>query len=266
MNTSNLPRLPVQLHAAIGAITLLMAIPTLATAESIEGVLEQSGNYSALFTASPESGDLVGYPFKNNSPVGKTILANCLPGLVCKVGKASTREMQDPSALKFNYQPMGWMEITRATGAQMVSAISQYEKSVKTRYGTLAVGANNVSLQFNGKPVLPGVEGNNNLSIVANYELGKNDVLLVQNTGGTACPAQYTFVTINAAGVRATPEFGTCSDIIRATSDLKSSVTVVMTGSTRPFNPSASQRKAGMEKTVFTYASGVLTLARNIAN
>lgn len=259
MNTSNLPRLPVQLHVAIGAITLLMAIPTLATAESIEGVLEQSGSYSALFTASPESGDLVGYPFKNNSPVGKTILANCLPGLVCKVGKASTREMQDPSALKFNDQPMGWMEITRATGAQMVSAISQYEKSVKTRYGTLAVGANNVSLQFNGKPVLPSVEGNNSLSIVANYELGKNNVLLVQNTGGTACPAQYTFVTINATGVRATPEFGTCSDIIRATSDLKSSVTVVMVNFSGPFEPAADRKKAEMTKSVFKVLDGALS-------
>ena len=259
MNTSNLPRLPVQLHAAIGAITLLMAIPTLATAESIEGVLERSGNYSALFTASPESGDLVGYPFKNNSPVGEIVLANCLQGLVCKVGKASTREMKDPSALKFNDQPMGWMEITRATGAQMVSAIGQYEKSIKTRYGTLAVGANNVSLQFNGKPVLPGVEGNNSLSIVDNYELGNTDVVLVQNTGGTACAAMYRFITLTKINLRAMPEFGTCSDIIRVTSDLKSAVTVVMVSSSGTFALPAESSKAKFTKTVFRYSNGQIT-------
>lgn len=246
------------LLTTFSAFALCLSVHTHAAAESIDGVLEQSGAYSALFTASPESGDLIGYPFKNNSPVGKTILANCLPGLVCKIGKATTREMQDPSSLKFNDQPMGWMEITRAADVNMVSGIGSYEKSFKTRYGVLTINDDTRTLQFKGKPVLPTVEGNNSLGIIATYELGKNDVVLLQNNGGTACPAQYIFITISTVGVRATPEFGTCSDIIRVTSDLKKSVTVVMVGATEPFEPRAAQRKAGMEKTVFRYANGVI--------
>lgn len=247
------------------AFAFCLSVHTHAAAESIDGVLEQSGAYSALFTASPESGDLIGYPFKNNSPVGKTILANCLPGLVCKIGKATTREMQDPSALKFNDQPMGWMEITRAANVNMVSGIGSYEKSFKTRYGALTINDDTRTLQFKGKPVLPNVEGNNSLSIIATYELGKNDVVLLQSNGGTACPAQYIFITISTAGVRATPEFGTCSDIIHVTSDLKNSVKVVMIGTTGPFEPSAARRKAGMSKAVFRYLNGVMMLGETVA-
>ena len=237
------------LNVAISA-TVFTASYTHAQAETIQGVLEQSGSYSALFAASPESGDLIGYPFKNNSAVGKTILANCLPDLVCNVGKATTRNMQGTSALTFKDQPMCWMEVTQAANAGMVSAITSYEKSVKTRFGTLAVAADNVSLQMNGKPVLPGVAGNNSLSIVANYELGNADVVLVQNTGGAACAAMYSFITLTKTSLRATPEFGTCSDIIRVTSDLKSAVTVVMIGN----KPS--------EKVVFQYVDGRLMKSR----
>lgn len=49
------------------ALFLLAACAwTFAAAETVEGVLEKSAPYSALFSASPESGDLIGYPFKNH--------------------------------------------------------------------------------------------------------------------------------------------------------------------------------------------------------
>ena len=70
------------------AILILAACAwTFAAAESVEGVLEKGATYSALFSASPESGDLIGYPFKNQSAVGKAILGNCLPGMHCKVAR-----------------------------------------------------------------------------------------------------------------------------------------------------------------------------------
>lgn len=248
----------IALNAAITSAMCLGSY-TAAHAETIQGVLEQSGGYSALFAASPESGDLIGYPFKNDSPVGKAILANCLPGLVCNIGKSATREMRNTSALRFKDQPMGWMEITRASNAGMVSAIKNYEKSAKTRFGSLAVAADNVSLQLNGKPVLPAVAGNNSLSIVASYELGNADVVLLQNTGGSACAAMYSFITLTKTNLRATPEFGTCSDIIRVTNDLKGSVTVVMVGFSGPFESPKEQGKAGTTKTVFRYWNGQIT-------
>lgn len=91
---------------------------------------------------------------------------------------------------------------------------------------------------------------------MASYELGKNDVFLLQNTGGASCLTLYRFVTINAAGLRATPEFGTCSDIIYPTSDLKESLMVAMVGFAGSEESAAAQKKAGMTKTVYTYRHG----------
>ena len=237
------------LHTLLACGTLHLSSFTLAQAESIEGVLEQSGSYSALFAASPESGDLIGYPFKSDTPIGKAILANCIPGLICKIGKVTTGEMRNTATLKFKDQPAGWLEITRAADIGIVSAINHYEKSVKTRFGTLAIDPNNPRLLLNGKPVLPSVEGNSSLGIVASYELGNADVVLVQNTGGTSCPALYTFITVTKTSQRATSEFGTCSDIIYPTSNVNNSVTLAMVGN------------KARKKVVFRYVDGQLTKA-----
>lgn len=91
-------KLSVLRHVALksaACIALFLGSYTLANAETIEGVLEQSGANSALFSLSPASGDLIGYPFKSNSSLGKAVLTNCLPGLVCRIGKATTRLLQD---------------------------------------------------------------------------------------------------------------------------------------------------------------------------
>ncbi|MCE1184043.1 MAG: hypothetical protein LWW92_00355 [Rhodocyclales bacterium] len=49
------------------------------------------------------------------------------------------------------------------------------------------------------------------------YAIGDRDViLLANNSGGMACPMQYLFVSASVQGdVRVTPEFGTCSDLIK---------------------------------------------------
>lgn len=57
------------------------------------------------------------------------------------------------------------------------------------------------------------VAGNNALHIVAHAERQSSDLVLLQNLGGTACPALYRIATISSAGIRVTPEFGSCSDI-----------------------------------------------------
>ena len=243
------------------ALFLLAACAwTLAAAETVEGVLEKSTPYSALFSASPESGDLIGYPFKNQSAVGKAVLANCLPGLLCKIGKATTRNMDDTAALKFADNPSGWLEITQARDVGMETVVFGYEKKVKTRFGVVSVRENDNLLLFKGKPVAPAIEGNNSLSIVANYEVGPSDVLLLQNSGGTACPALFRFITVSAIGLRATPEFGTCSEIIYPTWDSKTgTVTVAMNGFMGPSEPEAEKQKAYMTKTVFRFAKGQVT-------
>ena len=240
------------------ALFLLAACAwTFAAAETVEGVLEKSTPYSALFSASPESGDLIGYPFKNQSAVGKTILANCLPGLLCKIGKATTRNMDDTAALKFADNPSGWLEITQARDVGMETVVFGYEKKVKTRFGLVSVREDDNLLLFKGKPVAPAIEGNNSLSIVANYEVGPSDVLLLQNSGGTACPALFRFITVSAIGLRATPEFGTCSEIIYPSMDTKTAtVTITMNGFMGPSEPEVEKRKAYMTKMVFRFVNG----------
>ena len=202
---------------------------------------------------------LIGYPFKNQSAVGKTILGTCLPGLFCKIGKATTRNMNDTAALKFADNPSGWLELTSAKNAAIESAVSGYEKMVKTRFGVVSVREEDNLLLFKGKPVAPAIEGNSSLSIVANYEMGQSDVLLLQDNGGTACPARFRFITVSAAGLRTTPEFGSCSDIIYPTSDAKVGISVAMVGFMGPFESAAAHKKADMTKTVYRFLNGQLT-------
>lgn len=197
-------------------------------AETTEGVLEKGAAYSALFSASAESGDLMGYAFKNQSPIGKTILQSCLPGILCRIEKSALRPMSDTSALKFSDQPSGWFEITQARGVGMTAVVHGYDSSVKTRYGTVSVRADDNVLLFRGKPVVPGIEGNSGLSIVASYEHGQTPVLLLQSAGGSACPAMFRVVSLTTSGVRSTPEFGTCSDIIYPSFDVKTGLKISM--------------------------------------
>ncbi len=246
-------------HAILLSLALSTgAVATTHAAEVAEGVLEKGSTYSALLSASPESGDLIGYAFKNDSAAGKAILKSCLPGLFCKISKSTLRAMNSAPPLKTTPEPSGWIEVTAARSAVMETTVFGYDKTAKSRYGVLSVREDDNTLLFKGKPVQPKIEGNNSLSIVASYELGKNDVFLLQNTGGTACPALFTFVTVNAAGLKATPEFGTCSDIIYPTSDLKDSVTVAMVGSSGPFEPTFEKQKAATQTTVYKYFKGQL--------
>ena len=242
------------------AVLLSLALCAGATAthatQVAEGVLEKGAPYSALFSASPESGDLIGYAFKNESAAGKAILKNCLPGLFCKLEKSTMRPMGDAPPLKTANEPMGWIEITTAKNPRMEPVVFGYDKTMKTRYGVLSVREEDNTLLFKGKPVRPAIEGNASLSIVASYELGKNDVFLLQNTGGRMCPALYRFVTINAAGLRTTPEFGTCSDIIYPTSDLKEGVMVAMVGIAGKIAFSEANDKTALKTVFYKYLNG----------
>ena len=239
-------------NAALLCLALCAGTFTTAHAtQAAEGVLEKGAPYSALFSASPESGDLIGYAFKNESAAGKAILKHCLPGLFCKVEKSTMRAMDNAPPLKTANEPMGWIEVTAAKNPRMEPVVFGYEKTMETRYGVLSVREEGNTLLFKGKPVIPAIEGNSSLSIVASYELGKNDVFLLENAGGTACPALYRLVTINGAGLRATPEFGTCSDIIYPTFNEKTGVTVAMVGFSGSSEPAAEQRKTAMTKTIY---------------
>jgi hypothetical protein len=240
-------RLTMKKTTAVALATLCLA--SLATAEVTQGVLEKGPAYSALFSASPESGDLIGFAFKTQSTVGRAILQTCLPGLLCKIEKSATRPVSDALSdtlgQKFATQPAGWIEITQARNIGMAPVVFGYEKTLKTRHGMVSVREEDNTLSFKGKPIRPAIEGNSGLDIVANYEMGATDVLLLQSSGGTACPAQFRFINISPGGVlRVSPEFGTCSDIIYPTFDPKVGVTVAMVGFRGPFEPACGAKES----------------------
>ena len=238
---------------------LAASICGIANAESIEGIMENGSTYSSIFTVSDESGDLIGYAFKNQTAAGKNILGNCVSGMPCKIVNAKTREFNGDVESQFNYHPSGWIEIIAAKNVQVTSAASDYKDKVKTRFGLVSFNEDTRTLYYKGKEISPPIEGNNGLSIVNSYELGNNDVLLLLNDGGSACPAQYRFLTISAKGINATPEFGTCSDIIYPVSDLKTNITVSMIGYMGEGEPKAAQKKAAMTKYVYRFANGIVT-------
>lgn len=96
------------------------------------------------------------------------------------------------------------------------------------------------------------------LSILGNYQLGASDILLIQDNGGSACPALFYFVAISASGVTATPAFGICSDLVKV-KQKGDVVSVIMPGYQGPFSSKADHVKAAKQKHVFLYKGGLLT-------
>ena len=87
-----------------------------------------------------------------------------------------------------------------------------------TRYGKLSTNEDNFLL-IDGMQIKPDIQGNNSLSLLSLFRIDGADVVLVQNNGGTACPALFLFVTVAPSGVSQSASFGTCSDDIRTTQD-----------------------------------------------
>ena len=66
-------------------------------------------------------------------------------------------------------------------------------------------------------------------------------------------PAQFRIVQLSAKGLKTSPAFGTCSDLIYPSFDAKTGVTVAMVGFAGPFESEAAQKKAGMGKAVYRW-------------
>jgi len=106
------------------------------------------------------------------------------------------------------------------------------------------------------------VQGNNALRVVAHVEQeGRQDIALLENTGGSACPALYRFATLTPQGISVTPEFGTCSAIAAVTFDKTQDGTpmpqVTMTGFLGPFEPAQEIQRAHMQLHRFVLRQGL---------
>jgi hypothetical protein len=106
------------------------------------------------------------------------------------------------------------------TQSTQTSAVNKTEpeaqgRQAETRFGRLSINEYS-QLVFNGHLVRPGIQANGSLSIKESFNLNGEEIVIIENTGGTACPALLNLVVISADGARSYPTFGTCSDIYRA--------------------------------------------------
>lgn len=127
---------------------------------------------------------------------------------------------------------------------------------VTTPFGKLSVSDN--VLLLDGKPVNPRVEGNNSLGFVVQVALKNRRAVLVQNNGGTACPATYRWVTVSDGGYTVSPEFGSCSDLVKI-STVSKTLVVTMPGFAGDSEPAAERKRAARTRMTYAYDGKTLT-------
>lgn len=149
--------------------------------------------------------------------------------------------------------------IVAASGTALgqFTLLPQEQQEVVTRFGSLTVGDDR-TLLFNGRKLTPSVVGNNSLNLDDPIRIGATDVFLVLDSGGTACPSMYYFVTVSKTGARATRAFGTCGDVtsVRRSGN---SIRVTMPGFLGPFEPESDRLTASSRRHVFVFRAGVVT-------
>ena len=346
------PLKPALPSALLSAALALSTGTASAQADNLEGALERGATHSVLWFASPETGDLIGQAFANDSQAGQTILARCLPDLGCAVEAARFADeapQEELERMGFSAQPSGWTLITHARDAYMLTNLPLQERELQTRHGRLSI-TDDHRLLFNDRAVLDSppappeapavaqssaatpaaapspapavswtqrlsawwqglwgrllalfgrapvtvgtgpadataaapvtpisaatpapaaqgtadlVQGNSRLDIVAHFELEGQDIVLLQDTGGTACPALFRFATLTSQGIAVTPEFGTCSDIATVamnsvTLDPGPELVVSMAGYRGPFESEQEQQRAYRQLHRFTLRQGVI--------
>ncbi len=138
-----------------------------------------------------------------------------------------------------------------------VVAVAQTNPSnMPTRFGPLTVNTAHL-LGFRGQLMQPKVEGNNSLTFVRKFELKGRDVVLLQDNGGTACPALYRFVSVNRRGARVTSAFGTCSDLLHITRQ-RETIIVDMPALEGPFATKTERDRAIGRRHYFVFKDGIV--------
>lgn len=139
-------------------------------------------------------------------------------------------------------------------------AFAQDTTTITTRFGALQVDGASNEMQHRGRPFMPPIAGEGRLSALRTFQAPDRDIVLVQDLAGTACPAQFTFVTLRREGVTRTPTFGSCSDSAQIRSGSNGTITVTMPGFAGPSESPAEQRRAASRRHVFVLAAdGTLT-------
>ena len=128
--------------------------------------------------------------------------------------------------------------------------------STSTRFGKLEVNRGGI-LVFKDIPVEPKIQVNTRIDLGTPFQIGDSDIVLVIDEGGTACPFQYHFVTLNRSGAHATKAFGTCNEATSIKRD-GDSIIVRMRGYRGPFEPQAERQRATEERHTFAFHDGTV--------
>jgi hypothetical protein len=94
------------------------------------------------------------------------------------------------------------------------SAQASGDPPSKTRFGQLSVEYGG-PLLLDDKPLQPEIRGNESIDILNVFRMGPRDVILLQDNGGSGCPAQFMFITLDKSGAKTSVEFGTCATAVR---------------------------------------------------
>lgn len=100
----------------------------------------------------------------------------------------------------------------------MLCISSAFAERIQTRFGELSATEDMFSeaiLLLNGQAIQPTVKSNNHFSFIKIFQIGAADIVLLQDNGGTGCPAQYRFITLSGDDITVSPTFGSCSDLIK---------------------------------------------------
>lgn len=94
--------------------------------------------------------------------------------------------------------------------------------SAGTRFGVMAVIETEYRegfpierhLLLEGEDILPDLKWRESLLFIAVMPTVSSDLVIVEDTNGSQCPALYYIINVSASSIKATPQFGSCSDDI----------------------------------------------------
>lgn len=155
-----------------------------------------------------------------------------------------------------------WKFVLAAMAGLAAHSSFAAESVDKTRYGQVQVkvspDSGQETLYFNHKMVLPKIEGNNGLSVEGIYQLHMDDVVLVQDIGGSGCPVQLYFVKISPKQkLTVSPAFGSCSDLIKVTAK-PDQIVVTMPDFMGAPESEAQKRQIAQKKMTYSYDGKLL--------
>ena len=144
-----------------------------------------------------------------------------------------------------------WAAKTSLLALTLVASLGSHAQSKATGLTVNSKG----ELLFHNRPMQPPIRANSSLEIGRVFHMNGSDVVLVKDTGGTACPYLYYLVTIRDSKAEATKEFGSCTEVVSA-SRKGDSIVLTMHGYRGPFEPEADRSKAARELHTFVFTGG----------